>query len=114
MLRQMGVLMLRRMCVLMLRRTGVVMLRQMGVVMLRQISDLMLRSLPKAGVSKHRVRVSYSAATSLRLPSSSTSRPVSRARSMTPGCQETLPASGPPTMASIIASGSPDMQRKPR
>jgi hypothetical protein len=73
----------------------------------------LLPLLPWGGEGRGEVG-SYSPATSFRLPSSSTSRPVSRARSITLGCHETLPASGPPTMASINASSSPEIQRKPR
>ena len=50
----------------------------------------------------------------IRLPSSSTLSPVLRASASTDGCQSTLPASGPPTIAIISASGRSLRLRKPR
>ena len=50
----------------------------------------------------------------IRLPSSSTERPVLRASASTEGCQSTLPASGPPMIAISSASGRSPRLRKPR
>jgi hypothetical protein len=50
----------------------------------------------------------------IRLPSSSTDRPVFLASASTEGCQSTLPASGPPTTAISSASGRSERLRKPR
>ena len=50
----------------------------------------------------------------IKFPSSSTLSPVFLASSNTEGCQSTLPASGPPTIAISSASGASVRLLKPR
>ena len=94
----------------------------------RACLDRHLESVPQAARDRVRagLRARFTAAASqyksrhaagfstIKLPSSSTDSPVPRTSPSSDGCQSTLPASGPPTIAISSASGRSLRLRKPR